>query len=297
MCERWQLYAFLALPILSLLIFNYGPMGGVLLAFKDYDFTKGILGSPWIGLENFRRFFDSYMFGRIIKNTLIISFYGLIAGFPMPILLALFLNAIPLKRYRRVVQTITYLPHFISTVVMVGILMQLLNPRIGIWGMFGRFLRLDTIPDLMGNSAAFRHIYVWSGVWQGTGFASIIYFAALSGVDPELHEAAIIDGATHWKRILHIDIPAILPTITMLLILNAGGIMNVGWEKIYLMQNDINLKVSEVISTYVYNVGLASGSGDFSYSTAIGLFNSVINLALLILVNSICNKINDSGIF
>lgn len=272
-------------------------MGGIVLAFKKYNMRLGILGSPWVGFDNFMRFFQSYNFEVIMKNTVSITVYSLLVGFPIPIIFALLLNSLPGKKFKKFVQTATYLPHFISTVVMVGLIFQLLNYRTGIYGTMSMLLTGSQGKDLFADADLFKHIYVWSGVWQGTGFSAIMYIAALSNVDQSMHEAAIIDGATRFQRVRYIDWPSILPTVTIMLILACGRIMNVGFEKVYLMQNPMNISCSEVISTYVYKVGLGKGIGDFGFSTAIGLFNSVINFGLLITVNKICNKINGSGIF
>ena len=290
------LYLFLLPPLFWLILFCYQPMAGVQIAFKKYSISGGIWGSPWIGFENFTKFFSSYMFNRVMSNTLILSFYGLIAGFPLPILFALCLNAMRSLRLKKTVQMVTYAPHFISTTVLVGMLFAIFNSRIGIYGTIGQYLSGAYPPDLFSNVSAFKHLYVWSGIWQSMGFSAIIYIAALSGVDPELHEAAQIDGASRLKRILHIDLPCILPTASILLILSSGSILSVGFEKVYLMQNNINLSASEIISTYVYKVGLTGGT-DFSYSTAIGLFNSVINMTMLVLVNGITRRISTTSLF
>lgn len=296
--SRWQLYLFLLIPIAYIIIFAYVPMAGVQIAFKKYDFSKGIWGSPWVGMQNFNRFFSTYNFKTILQNTILLSLYGLIAGFPLPILLALILNSFPGKRFKKWVQTVSYMPHFISTVVIVGMIMQIFNPRTGALGVLGQLLtgQMSNL-DLLAKPDAFPHMYVWSGVWQGVGWGSIVYIAALTGVDSELHEAAAIDGASRWQRVLHIDLPCILPTATIMLILNAGSIMNVGFEKAYLMQNNLNISRSEVISTYVYKVGMQIAGGDFAFATAIGLFNSVINFFMLCLVNSITKKLNNTSLW
>lgn len=294
---RWQIYLLLLLPTLHIFIFQYIPMGGIILAFKKYNMRLGILNSPWVGFDNFMRFFQSYNFGVIMKNTISITVYSLFVGFPIPIIFALLLNSLPGRKFKKFVQTATYLPHFISTVVMVGLIFQLLNYRTGIYGTMSMLLTGNQGKDLFADAGLFKHIYVWSGIWQGTGFSAIMYIAALSNVDQSMHEAAIIDGATRFQRVRYIDWPSILPTVTIMLILACGRIMNVGFEKVYLMQNPMNISCSEVISTYVYKVGLGKGIGDFGFSTAIGLFNSVINFGLLVTVNKICNKINGSGIF
>ena len=288
---------FLVIPILLVFVFSYIPMAGVQLAFKKYDMNLGIMGSPWIGFKNFEKFFHNYQFWRLLGNTLTLSLYGLVAGFPIPIILALMLNSMTNQRYKKFIQTVTYLPHFISTVVMVGLIIQLLNPRMGLYGIIYTALTGNNAPDILGSASAFPNIYVLSGVWQSMGWNSIIYMAALAGVDYELHEAAQMDGASKLKRILHIDLPSILPTAMMLLILNTGSIMNVGFEKVYLMQNNLNLRSSEVISTYVYKMGLESATGDYGYATAIGLFNSVINLILIIAVNAASKKATEQSLW
>ena len=294
---RWQIYLLLLLPLAYLFIFAYGPMGGLVIAFKRYNFALGIFGSPWVGFANFQRFFESYKFTQVLTNTITLSFYSLLINFPIPIVFALLLNAMPLRRYQKIIQTVTYIPHFFSTVVMVGLIFQLLNSRNGLYGSLMLFLTRQMPPDLLAVGTNFKHIYVWSAVWQSTGYSSIIYFAALSNVDPTLHEAALVDGATRFQRVLYVDIPSILPTASIMLILAVGGIMNVAFEKTLLMQNPLNINFSEVISTYVYKVGLASGINDFSLSAAIGMFNSLINFMLLVLANWGSKRLSGSGIF
>ena len=293
---RWQLYLLL-LPLAYLIVFAYFPMGGLVIAFKKYNIAQGIFGSPWVGLDNFIKFFSSYKFANIIQNTLVISLYSLLVSFPIPIVFALLLNAMLNEKYKKVIQTVTYIPYFISTVVMVGLIMQILNNRSGIYGSFYTLLTGRVAANILTNGKLFKHIYVWSGVWQTTGYSAIIYIAALSGVDMTLHEAATIDGASRLQRLLYVDIPAILPTASIMLILAVGNIMNLGFEKVLLMQNNLNLNYSEIISTYVYKVGLASGLNDFSLSTAISMFNSVVNFLLLSLANWGSKKLNGSGIF
>lgn len=294
--SQWQLYLFMLIPVAFLLVFSYYPMLGIQLAFKDFDYNLGMWGSEWIGLDHFAKFLDSYMFGRVLKNTLVISLYGLVAGFPIPIIFALLLNSMQNQKYKKVVQTVTYLPHFISTVVMVGIIMQVLNPQMGIFGTVWRAITGSMAPDIMANPDAFPHLYVWSGIWQSVGWSSIVYVAALSGVDSSLYEAAAIDGAGRFKQVLHIDLPAILPTAILLLIMNAGSIMNVGFEKVFLFQNDLNLRTSEIISTYVYKIGL-TGQNDLGYATAIGLFNSVVNFILIVIVNTISSRVSQQSLW
>ena len=278
-------------------IFNYIPMAGIQLAFKKYNMNLGIMGSPWIGFDNFKKFFRNYQFWRLLKNTLTLSLYGMLAGFPIPIMLALLLNSMNNLKYKKFIQTVTYMPHFISTVVMVGLIIQVFNPRIGLYGIIYSAVTGNNAPDVLGSASAFPHIYVLSGVWQSMGWNSIIYMAALAGVDAELHEAAQMDGASKFQRILHIDLPSILPTAIMLLILNAGSIMNIGFEKAFLMQNNLNLRSSEVISTYVYKMGLESATGDYGYATAIGLFNSVINFILIVSVNAVSKKVTEQSLW
>ena len=293
-----RLYMFLLLPLLHLIIFKYIPMGGLVIAFKDYSARKGIWDSPWVGLDNFIKFFNSYECWRLIRNTLILSAYTIAASFPIPIIFALMINSFRNERFKKITQTIVNLPHFISTTVLVGILMNVLNCRSGFYGIIGEMITGEYPPDLFGSPQAFRHLYVWSGVWQGFGWGSIIYTAALSSVDPELHEAAQIDGASRLQRIIHVDLPCIAPTIIIRLIMRLGDVMSVGFEKVYLMQNSLNLEASRIISTYVYSVGLASsGRSDLSYATAIGMFNSVINLILIVSVNKIARRVSETSLW
>ena len=293
---NYQLYILMIAPVLWLMIFRYAPMYGIQIAFKRYIVTKGINNSPWVGLTHFLRFFTSYQFQRVFVNTIVLSFYQLLAGFPIPIILALAMNATRNIRFKKIVQMVTYAPHFISTIVMVGMILQFLSPQVGTINMLRKSLGQEIV-DFMGIPELFRSLYVWSGVWQRAGWGTIIYLAALASVDQELHEAAIVDGAGRFKRILHIDIPGILPTAVILLILNAGRIMNIGFEKVFLMQNPLNLRVSEIISTYVYKVGLASARANFSYAAAIGLFNSVINFILIISVNRIAKRWGETSLW
>jgi putative aldouronate transport system permease protein len=291
------MYLLLAIPIIYLLIFQYYPMLGVQIAFKRFRSSLGIWGSEWIGFAHFIRFFQSHMFNRVVSNTIRLSLYGLIAGFPFPIVFALLLNCVLYAKLKRTIQTVTYLPFFISTVVLVGMMFQVLDPRIGIYGQLHMAITGRRAADLFGRASNFPHLFVWSGVWQHMGWNSIIYLAALSSVSPELHEAGKIDGMSRFMRVRYIDFPAILPTATILLILNFGSIMTIGFEKAWLMQNNLNLSRSEVISTYVYKIGLVTGGGDFSYATAIGLFNSVINLFMIVMVNKVCRKIGDTSLW
>lgn len=296
MVKRWQLYLLLLIPITYIIVFKYIPMGGLIIAFKNYDFSKGIFGSDWVGLDNFIKFITSYKFEMVLKNTLTLSLYSL-SMFPIAIIFALCLNAFPGKKYKKIIQTTTYIPHFISTVVMVGLIFQVLNYRTGMYGSLYTLFTGNTAPNIFADGKTFKHLYVWSAVWQGTGYSSIIYIAALAGVDQSLHEAGRIDGASRFQLVRYIDFPSILPTISIMLILAIGNVMNVGFEKVLLMQNSLNLNFSEVISTYEYKVGLASGVNDFSLSTAISMFNSVINFILLICANFASKKISGTRIF
>jgi ABC-type polysaccharide transport system permease subunit len=293
---NWELYVIIAIPIIWLLIFSYYPMYGVQIAFKRFQAIKGIAGSPWVGFAHFIKFFKSYNFTRVVGNTVAISLYDIIAGFPLPVILALLLNNCLKPRYKKFVQIVTYMPYFISTVVMVGIIIQFLSPKVGVINYAIKALGGTEI-DFMGKPEYFRHIYVWSNIWQGTGWGAIIYLSALSSIDPGLHEAALVDGATRFQRMWNIDIPGILPTIAIMLTLRMGSIMSVGFEKAWLMQNSLNLNTSEIISTYVYKTGLAAAAPDFSYAAAIGLFNSIINLILISAVNYINSKINEISLF
>ena len=281
---NYQLYLLVLLPVAYIFVFMYIPMYGTQIAFREFMAIQGIWGSDWVGLKYFQKFFDSPYFVRVVRNTLEISLYTLIAGFPFPILLALALNSSLNRRFKKTVQMVTYAPYFISTVVMVGMLFQFLSPRIGFVNDILALLGFERVMFL-SEPALFSSVYVWSGVWQLTGWNSIIYLAAFSTVDPELHEAAIVDGANRLRRILHIDIPSILPTIVVLLIIQCGQIMTLGFEKVYLMQVPLNLARSEIIATYVYKVGLVSSIPNYSYGAAIGLFNAVINLVLVLAVN------------
>ncbi|GAB2640355.1 ABC transporter permease [Kribbella swartbergensis] len=296
MRRNWQLYAMLALPLIWLAIFAYWPMYGVIIAFKDYNVVSGIWGSPWAGFKYFDRFIESYQFWKLIRNTVYLHVYELVATFPLPIILALCLNTVRRKWFSRSAQLITYAPHFISTVVVVGLVVVLTNPNTGVANKLIGLFGFGPV-DMMGDPGMFRHIYVWSGAWQTMGFAAIIYLAALTSVPPELHEAAIVDGASRLRRMWHIDLPAIVPVAVILLILNIGSILSVGFEKVLLMQNNLNLDTAEVIDTYVYKIGLASAVPQFSYATAIGLFRSVIGLVLLVLANSFARRFAKSSLW
>lgn len=295
--ERYQLFLFLIPALIWVAVFCYQPMFGVQIAFRNYTPAGGIWHSDWVGMKHFIRFFKSFQFDRVIKNTITLSAYWLTLSFPLSIITALAINLVRNLRYKKVIQTITYMPHFISVVVLVGMITQMFNPVIGLYGnLYRLFTGNSGYPvDLLSKSSVFPHMYVLSGLWQSLGWNTIIYISALSSVDPELHEAAQIDGASRLKRVFYIDLPVLLPTAAIMLILNAGSIMNVGFEKVYLMQNSTNLSTAEVISTYVYKTGMSSGTTQFSYASAIGLFNSLVNGTLLLIFNTIANKLGDGG--
>ncbi|NLL70291.1 MAG: sugar ABC transporter permease [Epulopiscium sp.] len=292
--RNYVLYLFLLPALVYLIIFDYWPMYGIQISFKDFSAINGIWNSPWVGFKHFTTFFQSYRFWTLMKNTLVLSGYQLIAGFPIPIILAIILNYSTMKKISKFAQTATYAPHFISTVVMVGMLILFLSPSNGVINKLLSYINLGPY-FFMGEESYFKHIYVWSGIWQNAGWNSIIYIAVLTNVSPELHEAAVVDGASKLKRIWHIDIPALLPTAIILLIMQLGRIMNIGFEKVLLMQNNLNLNTAEVISTYTYKVGLLNAQ--YSYSTAIGLFNNIINFTLLIIVNKIARRISDTSLW
>lgn len=318
----WQLHLMMLFPVVYLVIFDFIPIYGLQMAFRDFRPKEalGITNSEWVGLRWFFDFMSAHDFKSIFSNTIIISLYSL-ATFPLPIIFALILNALKSEKYKRVVQTVSYMPHFISTTVMVGILFMLLSPTSGLYGNFYGLFRDITIwigdkvdfieplcnwivktfmekqqaPDIRYLSVTFRHLYIWSGVWQGLGWSSIIYVAALSSVSQELHEAAQIDGASRLKRMWYVDLPAIVPTVAIMLIMRCTSIISVGFEKVYLMQNALNVSVSEVISTYIFKKAIG-GVRSYSYGAAVGLFNTAINLSLLVLVNTIVKKATDGEI-
>ena len=282
--QNWQLYLMLLPVMIYFLLFCYGPMYGLVLAFKDYKVLRGIFGSPWANpwYKHFERFFLSPYFERVITNTVTISAQSLLYGFPVPIILALCINEVRNRKYQKIVQNVTYAPHFLSVIVLVGLIKSFTNTDYGIVNLLIRYFGGEGY-NWMQRANLFRPLYIGSGIWQNAGWDSIIYIAALSGIDPQLHESAMIDGANRWKRIWHINLPGLMPTIIILLILNSGYIMSVGFEKVFLMQNDLNLSSSDVISTYSYRIGIESAQ--YELATAIGLFNSVVNCALLVCVN------------
>ena len=292
--KHYVLLLFVLLPLIHIMLFCYKPMYGVILAFKKYDFGLGIWGSKWVGLKHFQKFFKSYRFEQMLTNTLVINIYALLLSVPLPMGLSLVLHYVNGKRLSKATQMITYAPHFISNVVMVSMLSLMLAKGSGVVNGIFRNMGLEAV-DFLGKPALFKHLYVWSDVWQHNGWQAIIYIATLSSVPPELYEAAVIDGAGKLQRIRYIDIQALLPTATILLIMSCGNIMNISFEKIYLMQNSMNISASEVISTYVYKAAFAEGKYD--YSTAINLFSSVVNFALLISVNLVARKLSDTSLF
>ena len=292
--QNWILYLFVTPSMLYLILFNYIPLYGIQLAFKNFSAAMGIWGSPWVGLSHFERFFESYQFWDLIRNTLVLSVYSLCMNFPIPIILAILLNYSVSQRFKKFAQAVTYAPYFISVVVLVGMI-QVFFATDGPINQVLRLLGTQEPVLFMGKAEYFKHIFVWSGVWKQAGWGSIIYIASLAGVNPELHEAAIVDGANKMQRVLHIDLPGILPTAVIMLIMSVGNIMSLGFEKAYLLQNDINIGVSEIIPTYVYKVGLQSAQ--YSYSTAIGLFNNCINFILLVSVNRIAGRLSGSSLW
>ena len=295
--QHWQLHLMLLFPIGYLLLFDYGPMYGVQIAWKDYSPRAGIWGSEWVGWVNFTKFFEYRLWYQLIWNTLALSIYDLVAGFPIPIILALVMHVHSGKFLKKLSQNTAYIPHFISLVVMVGILNTVLNPVSGLLGALYRMMGNYAYEDIRGSKDAFRHLYVWSGIWKGMGWGTIIYMSALSGVSEELHEAAKLDGASRFQRVLHIDLPTLIPLVSLKLILEFGGIMSVGYQKAYLMQNDMNMEVSELISTYVYKQGVQKAN--MSFGSAVGLMQSAINTTLIFTVNKIANVLSDGelGLF
>ncbi|ANY69785.1 sugar ABC transporter permease [Paenibacillus sp. BIHB 4019] len=290
----YQLWLMILPALATIFIFNYIPMYGVQLAFRDYDFSKGLTGGEWKGLFYFQQFIESYLFSDLMRNTFLISLATIIIGFPAPIILALVLNQIRRKAFKNMMQTTVYLPHFISVIVLVGMLNVLLSPETGIVGHLMKAIGLGHI-NLLASSNTFIPTYVISDIWQHCGWNSIIYLAALSSVDPQLYDSSKIDGANRWQTIRYIDFPALMPTIVILFILSMGGILSTGFEKIFLMQNALNLPVSEVIATYVYKMGIVSNQ--FSYASAIGLFNTLINFIFLYTMNAISRRVSDTSLF
>ena len=291
---HYDLYLLLLPAILYTAVFLYIPMYGVLMAFQDYSPVKGIMGSNFVGLKHFKKFFSTYMAKQIISNTVILSGYSLLASFPFPVILALMLNYCVNRRFGKIVQTVTYMPYFISVMVLVGMMNIFFSTNYGVVNTVLQALGIEPF-SFMSSEKSFRHMYVWSGIWQGMGYSSVIYLAALSGIDPTLYEAAELDGASKLQRIRYIDLPSIMPTVIIMLIMSAGNLMSIGFEKAYLMQNDRNSGVSEIIATYVYKVGLIDAR--YSFSAAINLFNSAINFVILIVINKISRKLSDTSLW
>lgn len=292
--RHWQLYVLLAPAIIYLIVFKYWPMYGVQIAFRNYNPIDGFMGSEWVGLEHISRFLHSFQFTRVFFNTIAINVLGLIFGFPVPIILALLINKLGSRRLKAFIQTVLFSPAFISTVVVVGMLFALLSPRSGLVNnLIG--LAGGTPINFMNEEGWFRPIYVLSDIWQNAGFSMIIYLAALAAIDPSLHEAARVDGANRWQRMWHIDLPGIRPVISIMFILAVGNLLNIGFEKALLMQTDLNLGASQIIQTYVYDVGLKSAQ--FSYSAAISLFNSVLNMILLLVFNQVAKRAGQTSLF
>lgn len=294
--RNYQLYLLVLLPVVFIVIFKYVPLWGAQIAFRDYKMGQGYTDGAFIGLANFQKFVNSPIFGKLMKNTISLNLTNLLIGFPFPIIMAIALHYCTFKRFSKVVQTTIYIPHFISTVVIVGLMATVLNTRTGVINVLIKAMGGRAV-DFFGRPQYFKFLYVVSSIWQSCGWNSIIYISALTAVDPQLHEAAQMDGASLVKRILHIDLPCIAPTMITLLILSMGSFFKTGFEKVYLMQNSLNLSVSEVIDTYVYKMGLGSQGANFSYSTAIGLFQSFIGFILIIVTNKISKTVSDNGIW
>jgi putative aldouronate transport system permease protein len=292
--RHWQLYLVIALPTAFLITFNYIPMVGVQIAFRDYNPIGGMWGSPWIGWQEFQFFVQSPYFWPLIQNTLTLSLYALVVGTPATVILALALNEVKHAAFKRVVQMVTYAPYFISTVVLVGMMEIILSPTNGLLNQLTAVVGLHP-PDLLGSPTAFPSLYVWSGVWQETGYGAVIYLAALANVNLELYEAARIDGASRCQKVRYIDFPAIRPTVIILTILAVGNLMGVGFEKVYLLQTPLNLSSSEIIATYVYKNGLLDAN--YSFAAAVGLFNSVVNFLLILIVNFIAKRVSNTSLF
>ncbi|MEH7118668.1 ABC transporter permease subunit [Neobacillus vireti] len=287
------LYVLLLPSIVLLICFTYIPMYGIVMAFKDYSPALGIWGSPWVGFKHFIQYFNSYQFDLTLKNTLYISLYSILVGFPLPIVLAILCNQIRVGMFKKIFQVTTYLPHFISTMVMCGMILIFLSPSNGLIANLFGIIGIK-MPNVLSDPSLFSSVYVWSDVWQHLGWDSIIFLAALSAIDPTYYEAATMDGASKMQKIRHIDLPLLMPTAMILLILRAGSLLGVGFEKVFLLQNQLNLPGSEIISTYVYKVGIQNFQ--YSLSTAIGLFNTVVNIVVLLLVNYISKKLTKTSL-
>jgi putative aldouronate transport system permease protein len=293
--RHWQLYAMLLLPMAFLAVFNYWPILGAQIAFRNYNPVQGIWGSPWTGFQQFELWVTNPEFWPIIRNTLVVSVYSLVVSIPATIILALLINEVRHPRFKKFVQSVTYFPYFISVVVLIAMMQLLLNPTTGLMHQIGVALGFPHLPDVFGSTAAFSSLYVWSGVWQETGYGAIIYLGVLSTVDTELYEAARIDGASILQRIRHVDFPAIRPTIVILVILGLGSVLGLGFEKVFLLQNPLNIASSQIVSTYVYQIGIVNAN--FSFGTAVGLFNSVISLGLVVVANFVARRAAGSSLF
>lgn len=291
---NWQLYLLILPAVIYFFLFNYMPMYGVQIAFKDYKAVKGIWGSEWVGLKHFMNFFDAYYFKRLIANTLLLNVYNLLWSFPVPLVLAILLNQVRSERRKRFIQTTIYMPYFISTVVLAGMLYIFLSPTSGIFNFARTAMGMEAV-DFMSKASAFRTIYIASGIWQRAGYGTILYIACLAGVDPTLYEAAEIDGASIWQKIRYIDVPSLIPTAMMVFILDCGKMLSSNTDKALVLQTAGNIPTSDIIGVYVYNVGL--GNGQFSYTAAIGLFVNIINFVLIIAVNRISKKVSNIGLF
>lgn len=294
--KSWQLYILLLLPVIYIIVFAYAPMIGAQIAFRDFMPREGISGSAFVGFKYFKQFINSVRFIPLILNTIVLSMYNLCVGLPFAVIFALSLNYIRNAKFKKTIQMVSYAPNFISTVVMCGIIIQFLNPRIGVVNNIAAFIGFNRV-NFMAESSLFSSIYVWTNLWQTIGFNSIIFVAVLSSVSPELHEAAVIDGANIIKRMINIDLPSLMPIAVTLLILNVGQILNVGFEKVLLLQTPLNLQTSEIIATYVYKVGLTSNLPNYSYATAVGLFQSFVGLIVLVLVNYLSKKFSDTSLW
>lgn len=295
--RQWQLHAMVILPMIYIFIFNYVPLYGLQIAFKEYSPRLGIPASPWVGLVNMEAFFEYYLWKNLVVNTLALSLQSIIFGYPLTIFMSLLIHMYTGKFLKKLCQNVTYLPHFISLVVMVGLLNTVLNPVSGLLGNIYKTLGIYSYVDIRGNKDAFRGLYFWSGEWQGLGWSTIIYLSALSAVPEELHEAAKLDGASRWRRLFAIDLPTVLPLFALRLILSFGSVLSVGYQKAFLMQNDMNADVSELISTYIYKQGIRAGK--LSFGSAMGFFQAIINTSLVFLVNKIADVLSDGemGLF
>lgn len=294
MGSYWQAYVFLLPTLIYFVVFHYAAMYGVQIAFKKFIAIRGIWGSPWVGFTHFQKLFTSYQFQIIFKNTVLLSVENLLIGFPIPILFALLVNQVHNQRLKRTIETVTYAPYFLSVIVVVSLMMVFTSIKSGLVNYFLTLIGQEPI-YFMGSAKWFRPLYIITEVWQRTGWDSIIYIAALSSISPELHEAGMVDGASKLQRIWHIEIPSLLPTATTLFILRAGQIMKLGFEKAFIMQTPLNLDASEIISTYVYKIGVQQAQ--YSFASATDLFNSVINVVLIILVNELSKRLSDSSLF